>query len=154
MTVPPAAARVIAALSLPRKDPLSAQRADPLPLTSLPALPRDGSLLYRISRVDSSGRATSREISAALGWNPGDPLEVTVRSRTIIIWSSADGMARVPRKPGVLLPAAARHQCAIRAGDSVLLAAAPDYSLVIVHTMACLDDMLACYLAAPAESRP
>jgi bifunctional DNA-binding transcriptional regulator/antitoxin component of YhaV-PrlF toxin-antitoxin module len=152
-SVPPEAAdRIIAALALPRTVSPGTQRARPLPLAALPALPRDGSVLYCIAKVDVSGRVTNREIAAALGWKAGDPLEVTASARAIIIRASDHGMASVPHKPGLIIPAAARHRCGIQTGDSVLLAAAPGYGLVLVHTMTALDGMLASYhSAAPAS---
>lgn len=140
---PAAADRLIQALSLPLLAPAAGRAPRPLPLTELPPLPRDGSVLYGIARVDASGRVASRELVAALGWNPGDRLDLTVIAAAILIRAAAGGLLAVPRKPGIVLPAAARHRCAISTGDHVLLAAAPRYGIVIVHTMSALDDMLA-----------
>lgn len=151
----PTAAQVVTALSLPRSRPVPAQRTLPLPMTTLPRLPRDGSMLYGIARVDTSGRVAHREISLAMGWSPDDRLDVSVTTSAIILRQSPDGMLKAPRVPYIAIPANARHRCGIAAGDNVLLAAAPDYGTVIVYTMSALDDMLARYhSASPTGGRP
>lgn len=48
------------------------------------------------------------------------------------------------------MPVAVRRWCAVRAGDRVLLVAAPDRGVLVVHTMAALDAMLGRYHAALA----
>lgn len=149
----PTAAQLVAALSLPRSRPVPAQRTLPLPMTTLPQLPRDGSMLYGIARVDTSGRVAHREISLALGWSPEDHLDVSVIASAIILRQAPDGMLKAPRVPYIVIPASARHRCAITAGDNVLLAAAPDYGTLIVHTMSALDDMLARYHSASTAGR-
>ena len=149
----PTAARIVTALSIPRSRAVPAQRTLPLPMTRLPLLPRDGSMLYGIARVDTSGRVAHREISVALGWDPDDRLDVSVTASAIILRQSPDGMLKVPRVPYIVIPANARHRCSITAGDNVLLAAAPDYGTVIVHTMSALDDMLARYHSAATAGR-
>jgi hypothetical protein len=142
----PSVATVIAALSLPRsRQAPAAPGTVPLLLARLPRLPRDGSMLYGIARVDTSGRVAHREISLALAWSPGDRLDVHVTASAIILRRSPDGALKAPRVPYIVFPADARHRCAITAGDNVLLAAAPGYGLVIVHTISALDDMLARY---------
>ncbi len=93
-------------------------------MTTLPQLPRDGSMLYGIARVDTSGRVAHREISLALGWNPRHRLDVSVTASAIILRQSPDGMLKAPRVPYIVIPASARHRCVITAGDNVLLAAA------------------------------
>jgi hypothetical protein len=51
-------------------------------------------------------------------------------------------------KGHVLIPAAVRHWCVVGAGDRVLLAAAPDHGVLVVHTMAALDAMVMRYHAS------
>jgi len=149
----PTAARIVTALSLSRSRAVPAQRTLPLPMTRLPLLPRDRSMLYGIARVDTSGRVAHREISVALGWDPDGRLEVSVTASAIILRQTPDGMLKAPRVPYIVIPASARHRCAITAGDNVLLAAAPDYGTVIVHTMSALDDMLARYHSTSTAGR-
>ena len=151
----PAAAQVVTALSLPRTRAAHARQARPLPVTQLRQLPRDGSMLYGIGKVDTSGRVASSEITAALGWQPGDRLDMALTTTAIVFSKSPDGMLSVPHKPCVMIPAVARHRHAIAAGDDVLLAAAPGFGVVIVHPMSALDDMITRYhsSAPPDDSQ-
>jgi hypothetical protein len=50
----------------------------------------------------------------------------------------------------VFVPASVRRWCALEAGDRVLLAAAPDSGVLVVHTMATLDAVLERHHAALA----
>jgi bifunctional DNA-binding transcriptional regulator/antitoxin component of YhaV-PrlF toxin-antitoxin module len=142
----PTVAHVIATLSLSELAP-EQQDPRPLPLAELPRLLRDGSMLYGIGRVDASGRVTSIEIIRALGWQPGDRLDITLFARAMVIQASPNGVVSVPCKPCIVIPAGARHRYAITAGDDVFLAAAPDYGMVIIHALSALDDMLSWYHA-------
>ena len=63
----------------------------------------------------------------------------------IVIIASPDGLFSVPHQPCIMIPAAARHQHDIGPGDHVLLAAAPDYGVVVVHTRQAMNEMLARY---------
>jgi bifunctional DNA-binding transcriptional regulator/antitoxin component of YhaV-PrlF toxin-antitoxin module len=119
-----------------------------LPLTGLHRLPRDTSMLYDIGRVDASGRVTNRDIVAALRWQPGDKLEIILTSGTIVIRVSSDGLFSVPQKPRIVIPMTARRRHAIESGDHVLLAAAPDYGVVIVYPLSTLDEMVTRYHSA------
>jgi bifunctional DNA-binding transcriptional regulator/antitoxin component of YhaV-PrlF toxin-antitoxin module len=112
-------------------------------------------MLYDIGQVDTSGRVGSREIVAALGWRPRDRLELILTAGAIVLRACPDGLFSVPQRPRIIIPAAARHRHAIRPRDHVLLAAAPDYRIVIIYPLSALDDMIARYhLAHPAEEQP
>jgi bifunctional DNA-binding transcriptional regulator/antitoxin component of YhaV-PrlF toxin-antitoxin module len=139
-----AAQEIVAALSLP-VSPAPAEPLRPLPLIGLHQLSRDTTMLYGVGRVDASGRVSNRDIVRALGWQPGDKLEVIPALGGIVILSSPDGPLSVPLKPYIVIPAAARLLHNIEAGDHVLLAAAPEYGIVIVHTRQAVNDMLARY---------
>ena len=142
-----AAQEVVAALALPLT-PASAEPLRPLPLISLHQLPRDTTMRYGVGPVDASGRVKNSEIVRALGWQPGDRLEVVPGLGGIVIFSSPDGLFTVPVKPCIVIPAAARRIHDIQPGDHVLLAAAPEYSVVIVHTRQAVNEMLARYHSA------
>jgi len=137
----------VAALALPTSGPASSQAARP-PLPSLHRLPRDASMVYDIGRVDISGRVANGDIAAALRWRAGDKLDVVLSQGAIVIRVSPDGLFSVSRRPRIVIPAEARRRHAIRAGDHVLLAAAPDYGVVIVYPLSALDDMITCYHSA------
>lgn len=102
-------------------------------------------MLYDISRIDASGRVTSLNIITALGWRPHDGLELILREGAIILRASPTGLLCVQRCLRIVIPAAARRRHAIRPGDYVLLAAAPEYDTVIVYPPSALDDMIAHY---------
>ena len=142
-----AAQDIVAALALPLS-PTSAEPRRPLPLIGLHQLSRDTTMLYGVGPVDASGRVKNGDIVRALGWQPGDKLEVVPGLGGIVIFSSPDGLFTVPVKPCIVIPAAARRIHDIQPGDHVLLAAAPEYSVVIVHTRQAVNEMLARYHSA------
>lgn len=142
---------VVAALALP--PPPSPLPRRPLPLTCLHQLPRDASMLYDIAQVDDSGRVGS-QIIAALDWQPRHGLELILVGSAIVLRASPDGLISVPPRPRIIIPATARRRHAIKIGDHVLLAAAPEYGTLIVYPISALDDMIAAYhLAHPAEEK-
>jgi hypothetical protein len=140
----PAAQEIIKALALPAPG-AAPELAHALPLTRLQRLPRETSMLYGIGRVDSSGRVANREIIEALHWQAGDRLEIVMSPSAIVVRACPYGPVRVPQRPSIVIPRPARTLHRIEAGDHVLLAAAPAYDVVIVHTLSALDDMLASY---------
>lgn len=142
-----AAQDIVAALALPLS-PTSAEPLRPLPLFDLRQLSRDTTMLYGVGPVDASGRVKNSDIVRALGWQPGDKLEVIPGLGGIVILSSPGGLFTVPLKPCIVIPAAARRIHDIQPGDHVLLAAAPEYSVVIVHTRQAMNEMLARYHSA------
>ncbi len=144
------AQEVITSLALPPPGPAPSQPPGPLPLTGLHRLPRDASMLYDIGRVDSSGRVASNDIIDALHWHQGSKLEVILTPRTIVIRAASDGPFSVPRRPCVLIPSHARRPHGIKPADQVLVAAAPDYGLVIVYPLSALDEMISRYHDHPA----
>jgi bifunctional DNA-binding transcriptional regulator/antitoxin component of YhaV-PrlF toxin-antitoxin module len=110
-------------------------------------------MLYDIGRLDASGRVASSDIIGALGWRPGSRLDVVVTSLAIVIRAAPDGRYSVPQRPCIIIPVSARRPHAIKPRDHVLIAAAPDYGLVIVHPLAALDAMLSSYHSAQREAR-
>ncbi|MGH3156615.1 MAG: hypothetical protein ACRDNF_08595, partial [Streptosporangiaceae bacterium] len=146
--LPATAQEVVAGLVLPAPQRAASRTARPLPVADLHRLPRGCPILYDINRVDRSGRVASNNMISALGWKQGHKFEFTIVRRAIVLRASTDGPFSVPQRPCIVLPRAARRFCGIRPGDQVLLAAAPQYGIVIVHTLPVLDDMLAGYYAA------
>jgi hypothetical protein len=142
---------VIASLALPAARPAPSQPASPLPLSGLHQLPRDASMLYDIGRVDSSGRIASNDIINALRWQPGSKLDVILAPRTIVIRTAPGGRLRVPPRPCIIIPSHARRPHGISPGDHVLIAAAPEFGLVIVYPLSALDEMISRYHAAHRE---
>lgn len=148
-----AAQEIVAALAIPLPQ-ASAEPLRPLPLTSLYQLSRDTTMLYDVDRVDESGRISNRDIVRVLGWHPGDRLDVIPALGGIVILSSPDGLLTVSAGPRILIPAAARRIHHIETGDHVLLAAAPEYGIVIIHTRQAVNDMLLRYHSAFSRTAP
>lgn len=140
--------QIVAALVLPDRHAALPSADGPLPMPDLQVLPRDDSMLYDVGRIDAAGRIAAQQIVDAVHWRPGDTVEVIVASRAIVMRASPSGLVSVPRRPCVVIPVAARRRRGISPGDHVLLAAAPEHGVVIVHTLAELDEMLAGYHSA------
>ena len=145
------AQEVVTSLALPAARAETAQPVSPLPLDGLHQLPRDTSMLYDIGRVDGSGRVSSSDIIDALRWRPGSKLDVMLTPRTIVIRTAPGGQFRVPQRPCIIIPSYARRPHGISPGDHVLIAAAPDYGLVIVYPLSALDEMISRYHSAHRE---
>lgn len=141
---------IVAALALPAPPPPPPLR--PLPLADLHQLPRDASMLYDIGCVDGSGRVASNDIINALNWRPGGKLDVILTPRTIVIRSASHGQFLVPRRPCIIIPSHVRRPHGIKSGDHVLIAAAPEYGLVIVYPLSALDEMISRYHSPQCEA--
>ena len=67
-------------------------------------------------------------------------------SASIVRWSSRFrtwlGMVTVPARPYVVIPAALRSRCGLRAGDHVLLAASPGEDKLTAYSFAVVDQAL------------
>jgi len=114
-------------------------------------------MAYGMGRVDASGRVANRDIVGALRWQPGDRLEIVPTSAAIVMRACPNGMFAVRHRHCIVIPVTARRRHNIGPGDHVLLAAAPEYGVVIVHARSALDDMLAWYHSAhrsPETPRP
>ena len=152
VTRPAAAEAIVGALSLPeaehpRKPP------QPFPLSRLCLLPRETSMLYDIGRIDRSGRVISVRILSALSWRPGDGLDVALAPGAVVMRLSADGHLRMPHRPRIAVPASMRHALGVTPQDYVLLAAAPQYQLLIIYAMRTMDDMLVAFHSDLPETR-
>lgn len=141
-----AAQQIIKALALPALSRAS-EPPRPIPLSHLPRLPRETSMLYTIGRVDPSGRITNRAVTDAVQWQPGDRLAMTLTPSAVVFCPDPDGLLRVPRRPCIAIPVTARRLLSITPRDELLLAAAPEYRVVITHTMQTVDDMLTSFYA-------
>lgn len=140
----PAAEEVVKALALPAVRP-AANAPQPLPLSRLPRLPRETSMLYQICRIDSSGRIGNRTVIDALHWQPGDRLDMAFTPNAVVIRPAAAGVLHVLRRRCVVIPASARRFLDVVPPDQVLLAATPEYQVLIVHSIHAMDDMLVAF---------
>jgi hypothetical protein len=86
--------------------------AAPLPLASPPDRP---DVVYGFGRIDASGRVADRAIISALGWRGGDRLTLTVGAGVMVARRDPGGMVTMPARPYIVIPAAVRHRCGLRA---------------------------------------
>jgi len=152
-------APLIAPLIPPRARPGAREhgRAAParrLPMAAapqVPAVPDD--LVYGTGRVDESGRVADRAMIGALGWQRGDRLTLTAAASIVIARRDPAGMVIMSAKPYLVIPAALRRRCGLRAGDHVLLAASPVEDMLAACSFAVVDQALRAHAPVPGEGR-
>ena len=111
----------------------------PLPLASPPDRT---DVIYGFGRIDASGRVSDRVIISALGWRGGDRLTLTADAGVMVARRDLGGMVTVPARPHIVIPAALRHRCGLRAGDRVLLAALPGEDALAAYSFAVVDQAI------------
>ena len=122
----------------------------PMPLASPPGRP---DMVYGFGRIDASGRVADRATIAALGWRGGDRLTVTAEAGVMIARRDPGGMVTVPARPYIVIPAALRSRCGLRAGDHVLLAASPGEDKLTAYSFAVVDQAMRAHVLVPGEGR-
>ena len=145
MTARPVAP-VIPAASPGRRRPGKPGAGRPMPLASPPGRP---DVVYGFGRIDASGRVADRATIAALGWRGGDRLTLTAEAGVMIARRDPGGMVTVPARPYVVIPAALRRRCGLRAGDHVLLAASPGQDMLAAYSFAVVDQALRAHAPVP-----
>ena len=127
--------------------------AGPLPLPAspgqAPALAAD--VVYGLGRIDASGRVADRTVTRALGWHGGDRLTLTASAGVVTARRDPDGLAILPPRPYIVIPAALRHRCGLLPGDPVLLAARPAEDTLTAYSLAVVDQALAAHIPFPAR---
>jgi hypothetical protein len=121
-----------------------------VPLASPPGRP---DVVYRFGRIDASGRVADRATIAALGWRGGDRLTLTGEARVMIARREPGGMVTVPARAYIVIPAALRSRCGLRAGDHVLLAASPGQDVLAAYPFAVVDQAMRAHASVPGEGR-
>ncbi len=76
---------------------------------------------------------------------------MTLTPSAIVFCPAPGGLLRVPPRPRIALPVTARRLLSITPGDELLIAAAPEYGLVVTHTMRAVEDMRCLAVTAPAR---
>ena len=148
-------APLIAPLIPPRARPGAREhgRAVParrLPMAVAPEVPAiPGEVVYGTGRIDGSGRVGDRAMTAMLGWQPGDRLTFTAAAGVVIARRDPAGMVTMPAKPYLVIPAALRRRCGLRAGDHVLLAASPGEDTLTAYSFAVVDQALRAHAPVP-----
>jgi hypothetical protein len=128
----------------------SAVPARRLPMAVAPQVPAvPGEVAYGTGRIDESGRVGDRAMTAMLGWQPGDRLTFTAAAGVVIARRDPAGMVTMPAKPYLVIPAALRRRCGLRAGDHVLLAASPGEDTLTAYSFAVVDQALRAHAPVP-----
>ncbi len=142
--VPP----VVLGASLGRRGQGNSGARRPMPLASPPGRPE---VVYGFGRIDASGRVADRVTIAALGWRGGDRLTLTAEAGVMLAPRDPGGMVTVPSRPYVVIPAALRRRCGLRAGDHVLLAVSPGEDMLAAYSFAVVDQALRAHAPAPGS---
>jgi bifunctional DNA-binding transcriptional regulator/antitoxin component of YhaV-PrlF toxin-antitoxin module len=103
-------------------------------------------VVYGIGRIDASGRIADRAVTGALGWSTGDRLTLTADAGVVMVRRDPRGMAVVPPRSYVVIPAALRRRCGLRAGDLVLLAAFPGADVLAAYPFTVVDRAIRAHL--------
>ena len=148
-------APLIAPLIPPRARPGTREHGRPttarrLPMAAVPEVPAvPGDVVYGTGRIDESGRVADRAMTGVLGWRAGDRLTFTAAAGVVIACRDPVGMVTMPAKPYLVIPAALRRRCGLRAGDHVLLAASPGEDKLTAYSFAVVDQALRAHAPLP-----
>ena len=104
---------------------------------------------YGIGRIDASGRVSDRAVISALGWRSGDRLTLTADAGVVVARRDDSGIAALPPREYLVIPAVLRRRCGLRAGDLVLLAAVPGEDALAAYPIAVVDEALRAHAAFP-----
>ncbi|MEV0561457.1 hypothetical protein [Dactylosporangium sp. NPDC050588] len=147
-SVPASAEQMIAALI-----PVPLPRASPLrpPLPHLPAEPTTLDPLdlhLGVGQLDPSGRISARPLLHLLDWAPGHRIQFDIAHSTITATSSPAGRHTIGATGLLAVPAATRRLCNLASGDLVVLLAAPQRQLLLIHPARTVARLLADQFAA------
>jgi hypothetical protein len=122
----------------------------PLPASpgQAPALAAD--VVYGLGRIDASGRVADRTVTCALGWRGGDRLTLTASAGVVTARRDPHGLAVLPPRHYITIPAALRYRCGLLPGDPVLLAARPAEDTLTAYSLAVIDQALRAHIPFPA----
>jgi hypothetical protein len=125
-----------------------------LPVAAVPVIPAaPADVVYGFGRIDASGRVADRAITSALGWRPGDRLALAADAGVVIARRDPGGMVTMPSRPYLVIPAALRRRCGLRAGDRLLLAVFPAQDALAAYSFAVVDQALRAHAPVPGEGR-
>ena len=148
--IPPVIPRRPAAGSRPRGTPAVVRT---LPLAAspgqVPVLAAD--VVYGLGLIDASGRVADRTVTCALGWRGGDRLTLTACAGVVTARRDPHGLAVLPPRHCIVIPATLRYRCGLLPGDPVLLAARPAEDTLTAYSLAVVDQALAARIPFPAR---
>jgi hypothetical protein len=125
--------------------PLS-QPVPELPVLRLPTVTAQ-ELLLGTARVDRSGRVHEHTLLGALAWRPGQRVDIATVRDAIIVHAVPTGLHTVCGRGELVLPAAARALCDITVKSVVVLAAAIDQDILVIHPTVTIAGLLWAYYA-------
>lgn len=82
---------------------------------------------------------------AALGWQPGDRLDLDIIHQPIVAVPNVTGRHTVDNRGGIALPAATRRMCGIEPGPPVILAALPNIHTLVIYPATVAGRLLAAH---------
>lgn len=144
------AERPIPLLVPPEPVPHIVCEALPLPPLLEPA--PDTSLVLGLATIDHSGRVRDRLVMDALRWVSGDRTSAAVRGNCLFLRRTDRGVA-IDARGRVYLPAGARTLLGIETEERVVLVAAPQNALLIVHPAHVVTALLAEFYAGYVKAR-
>lgn len=115
----------------------------PMSLAGLAPEARAASMVAAIASVDGRGRIAERSVVRALGWQAGQRLQFRPLQQAVLVRPDSQGLFTVTGQGYVRLPAPVRHWCLFSAGERVLVAARPEHGVLLVHTLAAVETLLA-----------
>jgi hypothetical protein len=108
-------------------------------------------VVYGLGRIDASGRVADRTVTRALGWHDGDRLTLTASAGVVTARRDPDGLAILPPRHYIVIPATLRYRCGLLPGDPVLVAARPAEDTLTAYSLAVVDQALAARIPFPAR---
>jgi hypothetical protein len=111
------------------------------PLADLPPQ-REGGWVYGLASMDARGRLADQQVLHALGWGPGERLDIRTRHDMLIVHAHPDGVFSITNQGHLRLPAPVRRWIGLTTGERVFLAADQSARRLIVHSPAALDRMV------------
>ena len=114
-----------------------------------PALAAD--VVYGLGRIDASGRVADRTVTRALGWHDGDRLTLTASAGVVTARRDRDGLAILPPRHYIVIPATLRYRCGLLPGNLVLVAARRAEDTLTAYSLAVVDQALAAHISFPAR---
>lgn len=100
-------------------------------------------MVYGTAAIDCNGRVAEATVIGALGWTPCTRLSIRENGGLVLVAADRQGVFRLTGHGHLRLPATVRHWCGLVAGERLLLAADPTAGLLVVHTPAAVDAMIA-----------
>lgn len=108
-------------------------------------------MVYALAAVDGRGRVSDQPMVRALGWQPGCRLALRVLAGTAVVHATDQGKLSLSRQGYLRIPAGERRWLGLDAGHRVLLVAAQEHGVLLMHTMAALEEMMRRYHASLTE---